>query len=90
MSKFIIYKADPNKWKPALLNAIDRDQYPAFLGGELRDPDGNPRYVTKVSKRKFKKKSIRISINIMSRSKIILSYSSRQNNDSFCLYNYGK
>lgn len=49
MSKFIIFKADPNKWKPALASAIDKDQYPAFFGGELQDPDGNPRYTTKVS-----------------------------------------
>jgi hypothetical protein len=49
MNKFIIYKADPNKWKPALASAIDSDQYPAFLGGDLRDPDGDPRYITKAS-----------------------------------------
>lgn len=48
ISKFIIYKADPNKWKPALANAIDPDQYPAFYGGQQTDPDGNPRYLTKV------------------------------------------
>lgn len=50
MSKFIIYKADPNKWKPVLARSIDSDQYPAFLGGDLRDPDGDPRYITKASR----------------------------------------
>jgi len=49
MNKFIIYKADPSKWKPALAAAIDSDQYPAFLGGNLRDPDGDPRYITKIN-----------------------------------------
>ncbi|VVC28031.1 GOLD domain,CRAL/TRIO, N-terminal domain,CRAL-TRIO lipid binding domain [Cinara cedri] len=48
LSKFVIYKADPNKWKPALASFIDGDQYPAFLGGNLRDPDGDPRYTTKI------------------------------------------
>lgn len=50
MNKFIIYKADPCKWKPVLANVIDPDQYPAYLGGEQKDPDGDPRYVTKVSR----------------------------------------
>jgi len=50
MNKFIIYKSDPSKWKPALASTIDSDQYPAFLGGSLRDPDGDPRYLTKASK----------------------------------------
>jgi hypothetical protein len=49
LSKFVIFKADPSKWKPALSNAIDRDQYPAFFGGEQKDDDGNPKCVTKVS-----------------------------------------
>lgn len=49
LSKFIIFKADPNKWKPVLSNAIDRDQYPAFFGGELKDDDGNPKCITKAS-----------------------------------------
>jgi len=50
MNKFIIYKADSTKWKPVLANVIDPDQYPEFLGGEQRDPDGDPRYTTKVSR----------------------------------------
>ncbi|XP_050435729.1 SEC14-like protein 2 [Adelges cooleyi] len=48
MSKFIIYKADPNKWKAVLANGIDPDQYPAYLGGAQTDPDGNPKYATKI------------------------------------------
>ncbi|GFU03022.1 SEC14-like protein 2, partial [Trichonephila clavipes] len=29
-------------WKEALLNIIDADELPAFLGGNKTDPDGNP------------------------------------------------
>jgi len=31
-----------------MLEYIDPDQLPCFLGGTLTDPDGNPRCVTKV------------------------------------------
>ncbi|XP_050537161.1 SEC14-like protein 2 [Daktulosphaira vitifoliae] len=48
LSKFIIYKSDPNKWKPVLAKVIDPDQYPAHFGGAQFDPDGNPRYTTKI------------------------------------------
>jgi len=43
-----IIKSDPRKWQPILLEAIERDQLPAHFGGTLTDPDGNPRYTTKV------------------------------------------
>ena len=49
LRKIQIIKNDPNKWKPVLLNVIDVDQLPAHFGGTLTDPDGNPRYTTKVS-----------------------------------------
>lgn len=49
ISKIQIYKADPNKWKPAVLQLIPPDQLPAHFGGTLKDPDGNPRLTTKVT-----------------------------------------
>jgi len=55
LSKIIIYKADPNKWMPVLAKSIDSDQYPAFFGGDQRDPDGNPRCITKASRNTPKK-----------------------------------
>lgn len=48
LRKIQIIKNDPNKWKPLLLNLIETDQLPARYGGTLTDPDGNPRYLTKV------------------------------------------
>lgn len=32
-----------------LLQHIDEDQLPAYLGGKLTDPDGNPRCATMVN-----------------------------------------
>jgi len=43
-----IFTSDPRKWQPTLLEAIEHDQLPAHFGGTLKDPDGNPRYTTKV------------------------------------------
>jgi hypothetical protein len=43
-----IIKNDPRKWKPILQEVIEGDQLPAYFGGTLTDPDGNPRYTTKV------------------------------------------
>ena len=43
---FIICVAN---FQPELLKYIDTAQLPAYLGGELTDPDGNPRCVTMVS-----------------------------------------
>lgn len=48
LSKIQIYKAEPVKWKTALLKLIPKDQLPACFGGTLTDPDGNPRYTSKV------------------------------------------
>ncbi|KAL1132543.1 hypothetical protein AAG570_010498 [Ranatra chinensis] len=42
LSKIRIYKNDPNKWQPELLRQIDTSQLPVYLGGSMRDPDGNP------------------------------------------------
>jgi hypothetical protein len=48
LQKIQIITSDPRKWQPVLLGTIDRDQLPAHFGGTLTDPDGNPRYTTKV------------------------------------------
>ncbi|PSN33532.1 hypothetical protein C0J52_23433 [Blattella germanica] len=48
LRKIQIIKSDPNKWKPVLQSMIECDQMPAHYGGSLKDPDGNPKYTTKV------------------------------------------
>jgi hypothetical protein len=48
LRKIQIIKSDPRKWQPILLASIEPDQLPAHFGGTLTDPDGNPRYATKV------------------------------------------
>lgn len=53
LSKIQIYKADPVKWQAAILKVIPKDQLPVHFGGTLTDPDGNPRYTSKVSFVKF-------------------------------------
>lgn len=46
LSKIQIFKNDPKKWKPAILENISPDNLPAHYGGNLKDPDGNPKYTT--------------------------------------------
>lgn len=48
ISKIKIFKADPSKWKPVILQLIPRDQIPAHFGGSLTDPDGNPKLASKI------------------------------------------
>ncbi|KAK0178529.1 hypothetical protein PV327_007410 [Microctonus hyperodae] len=48
ISKIQIYKADPQKWKNAILKMVPKDQLPVFFGGTLTDVDGNSRLVTKI------------------------------------------
>lgn len=48
LSKIQIHKADPSKWQPAIFSNVARDQVPAFFGGTLKDPDGNPKLGTKI------------------------------------------
>lgn len=48
LSKIQIYKNDPAKWKKAIFQTIPRNQLPVHFGGTLCDPDGNPRYTSKV------------------------------------------
>lgn len=48
LSKIQIYKADPPKWQSAIFSNVAKDQVPAYFGGTLKDPDGNPKLGTKV------------------------------------------
>ncbi|KAK2576328.1 hypothetical protein KPH14_005689 [Odynerus spinipes] len=48
LSKIQIFKADPPKWKSAILELIPRDQLPAHFGGTLTDTDGNPKLASKI------------------------------------------
>ncbi|XP_068085642.1 SEC14-like protein 2 isoform X2 [Anabrus simplex] len=48
LSKIQIYKNNPAKWKPVLLNQIPADQLPAYYGGTMTDPDGDPKCPSKV------------------------------------------
>lgn len=41
LSKLKIYKGD--EWKEEFFKIIDKKQVPGFMGGELTDPDGNPK-----------------------------------------------
>lgn len=58
LSKIQIYKSDPARWQTAIFSNIDRDEVPAFLGGTLTDPDGNPKLGTKVKKKETKKRNL--------------------------------
>lgn len=64
INKIHLYRADPAKWRPILLEQMDPDQFPAFVGGSLTDPDGNPKCLTiipqigKVPKSMYSKKPI--------------------------------
>ncbi|KAJ8984842.1 hypothetical protein NQ317_013043 [Molorchus minor] len=48
LSKIQIFKSDPKKWKAAILSNITPENLPVHYGGTLADPDGNPKYTTKV------------------------------------------
>jgi hypothetical protein len=44
----LIFKNDSKKWKKAILETIDPSNLPQHYGGNLTDPDGNPRCITRV------------------------------------------
>ena len=44
-----IFGCDRSEWQAALLEEIDSDQLPAYYGGSMTDPDGNPMCLTKVN-----------------------------------------
>lgn len=54
ISKIQIYRHDPKKWKKVLLENIGADILPKFYGGNLTDPDGNPKLTTLVSNKSKK------------------------------------
>ncbi|XP_046680270.1 SEC14-like protein 2 isoform X1 [Homalodisca vitripennis] len=48
ISKIQIFKAEPGKWGPALLRQIPAENLPQQYGGDMVDPDGDPRCPSKV------------------------------------------
>lgn len=48
LGKIQIFPNDPKKWKKVLISHIDGDSLPKYYGGNLEDPDGNPKCITKV------------------------------------------
>ncbi len=48
IDKVGVYGFDKNEWKAALLEEIEADQLPAYYGGTLTDPDGDPKCPSKV------------------------------------------
>uniref|UniRef100_A0A8D8LHI7 SEC14-like protein 2 n=1 Tax=Cacopsylla melanoneura TaxID=428564 RepID=A0A8D8LHI7_9HEMI len=48
ISKIHLYRAEPAKWKPVLLDVMDETEWPASMGGTARDPDGDPRCLTMI------------------------------------------
>jgi hypothetical protein len=48
LNKIRIFGSNKSEWKAALLEDIDAHQLPAYYGGSMTDPDGNPMCLTKV------------------------------------------
>lgn len=48
IDKVSVYGFNKEEWKTALLNEIDADQLPAYYGGNLKDPNGDPKCPSKV------------------------------------------
>jgi hypothetical protein len=46
--KIKVFGSDKKQWTAALLEEIEADQLPAFFGGTMTDPDGNPKCPSKV------------------------------------------
>ena len=46
--KIKIFGTDQSEWKSALLCEIDSDQLPAYYGGTMTDPNGDPKCPSKV------------------------------------------
>ena len=47
-AKMRIFSSNKEEWTAALLQEIDADQLPAFYGGTMVDPDGDPKCPSKV------------------------------------------
>jgi hypothetical protein len=43
-----VFGSNKAEWTAALLEEIDADQLPAFYGGTMTDPDGDPKCPSKV------------------------------------------
>ncbi|XP_070494118.1 SEC14-like protein 4 [Chironomus tepperi] len=48
LSKINLYNSNQSKWLPAILERIDPSVLPKYYGGEMTDPDGNPKCLTKI------------------------------------------
>lgn len=48
IDKVRIYGTDKKEWSTALLEDIDASQLPAYYGGTMTDPDGDPKCPSKV------------------------------------------
>lgn len=48
LSKINLYNSNQTKWLPAVLERIDASVLPKYYGGQLTDPDGNPKCVGKI------------------------------------------
>ena len=46
--KIKVFGSDKKQWTAALLEEIEADQLPAYFGGTMVDPDGNPKCPSKV------------------------------------------
>lgn len=44
-----MYKTDPKKWREVLGSIVNPATFPKYFGGELVDPDGDPKCPTVVS-----------------------------------------
>lgn len=49
ISKIFLFKTNSDKWLPKILEHVDASQLPKCFGGQLTDPDGNPKCVTKIN-----------------------------------------
>jgi len=47
LDKIKFFGTDKSEWKAALLEDIDADQLPAYYGGTMTDPDGDPKCPSK-------------------------------------------
>ena len=48
VAKVRIFSHNKEEWLPAILEEIDADQLPAYYGGTMTDPDGDPKCPSKV------------------------------------------
>jgi len=48
ISKINLYNSNQSKWLPAILERVHPSVLPKYYGGEMTDPDGNPKCVGKI------------------------------------------